>query len=133
VRLLVNIPEMTIDEVETEMVTVPREECREIERSLEAVKGIKISKGFSAKVHSLLSGVKGCTHLVTLLSEMAPAAIQGIWSYKAQKPWSDTMRDGNQFRLKSITKNVVNSCYTWREEGPSYKKLLKNIEEIMKK
>jgi hypothetical protein len=59
IRLLVNCSNLLIEDVDVDLISVPREVCRE---------------------------TKGCTHLVELLLAMAPAAIQGFAAHQSQKP-----------------------------------------------
>jgi len=62
------------------MPTVPRPECLKTCESLQPIKGMQIASGFTARVKDLVGGVKGCAHLVALLTAMAPAAVRGAWS-----------------------------------------------------
>lgn len=48
------------------MPVVPGEECLEAAGSLDSVKGLRITGGFTAKVKSLAGNGKGCQHLVAL-------------------------------------------------------------------
>jgi hypothetical protein len=68
-------------------------------------------------VKKITGGIKGCTHLTTLLLVMAPAAVQGYWSNMARKPF-----DGKLTR-ESMEKYLTDTCYTWRKDGPLMMKL----------
>ncbi|HPD56102.1 MAG TPA: DUF2889 domain-containing protein [Smithellaceae bacterium] len=120
VRLLINCSDMVIEEIEAELLSVPREICRETLNCLAPVRGLSITKGFTAKVKKLVGGNRGCTHLVELLLAMAPAAIQGYASYQSKRPQSP-----NPERSKMILQFLVNTCRAWREDGP--------LVEILKK
>ena len=54
--------------------------CGDITPNFAKLKGIKIGPGWRRKVHDIVGGVKGCTHLVELLSPMATTAYQTLWS-----------------------------------------------------
>lgn len=130
VRILVEGLNMTIEDVEVDLVTVPREECGEVRESLALVKGVRIIHGFSEQVRNLLGGVKSCTHLVTLLLAMGPAALQGLWSYKSQKPINLSSPDIDQVRIERLMKTLVNTCHVWRSDGPAFKKLTEYIDGL---
>jgi len=86
IRLLVNCSTLLIEDIDVDLISVPREICRETIGCLAPIKGLTITKGFTAKVKKLAGGKKGCTHLVELLLAMAPAAIQGFAAYQSRKP-----------------------------------------------
>ncbi|WP_054701390.1 DUF2889 domain-containing protein [Desulfosarcina cetonica] len=50
IRMEIKVPEMTIEAIEVEMPTVPREECLEVQACLAPVKGMRIAGGFIAQV-----------------------------------------------------------------------------------
>lgn len=112
IRMRVKGPDLTIEEIETDMVEVPRAECREALHSLKPVVGMKISPGFTDRVKALVGGPKGCSHLVALLLAMAPAAVQGAWTAVARQPV-----DPGQFSDKAL-EILENTCWIWRSDGP---------------
>ena len=132
VRLLVDTAGLTIEDVEVEMVAVPRDECEQVRSSLDIIKGERIAKGFTNRMKSLLGGTKSCTHLVVLLIAMGPAALQGIFSSRAQKPIDLPAMLADHSRIKFFMKTMLNTCYVWREDGPELKKLLELVEDIRK-
>jgi hypothetical protein len=122
IRLLVNCSNLIIEDIDVNLLSVPREVCRETIDCLASIKGMTITKGFTAKVKKLAGGKKGCTHLVELILAMAPAAIQGFAAQQSSKP---TVFDPD--REKMILEFLVNTCRAWREDGPfveMYKKQL---------
>ncbi|MCU0848905.1 MAG: DUF2889 domain-containing protein [Spirochaetes bacterium] len=135
VRLLIRINDMLIDDVEVEMLSVPRDECSETLNSLDIIKGLRITRGFSSEIRSLLGGTKGCTHLVTLLTSMAPAALQGLWAYKSQKPVDSSVASysDDRDRIEKMSGVLINSCYVWREDGPACRRLRDAIEKLDEK
>jgi len=120
IRLLIDCSNMVIEDIEAELLSVPREICRETLDCLAPIKGLVITKGFTAKVKKLVGGNKGCTHLVELLLAMAPAAIQGYASFQSKRP-----QDYDPQRSKIILQFLVNTCRVWREGG--------SLVEILKK
>jgi len=132
VRLLIDAVTITIIDVEVEMVAIPRDECAQVRNSLDVIKGEKIAKGFTNKMKSLLGGTKSCTHLVALLVAMGPAALQGIFSSRAQKPMDLPAMLSDHSRVKFFMKTMLNTCYVWREDGPALKKLLELVGDARK-
>ena len=123
IRLLVNCSNLLIEDVDVELISIPMEACRETIGCLAPIKGLIITRGFTAKVKKMAGGKKGCTHLMELLLAMAPAAIQGYASYQSMKP---TVFDPD--RAKMILQYFINTCRAWREDGgplvERYKKIL---------
>lgn len=113
IRLLVNCSTLVIEDIDVELISVPRDICRETAECLAPIKGLTITRGFTAKVKKLAGGNKGCTHLLELLLAMAPAAVQGFAAYRSQK------KSGvNPEQAKFILKYLMNTCHAWREDGP---------------
>lgn len=123
IRLLLEGPELIIREIEVEMPGIPREECAELVNSLEPVKGLSISSGFTKKAKELAGGVRGCHHLLTLLLSMAPAAVQGYWSLRASRP----VPADRESRKRHAAYLPLNSCRVWREDGPLVQKIRKEL------
>ena len=120
IRLLVNCSNLLIEDVDVDLISVPREACRETIGCLTPIKGLIITKGFTLKVKKLAGGKKGCTHLVELLLAMAPAAIQGYAAYQSKKP---AVFDPD--RAKIILQFLVNTCRVWRDDGHLIEKFKK--------
>ncbi|MBN1532958.1 MAG: DUF2889 domain-containing protein [Spirochaetes bacterium] len=129
VLLLVNTKSMAIEDCELEMKSVPREICREAAESLQRIKGLVIARGFTMKVRSLMGGALGCTHVMTLVIEMAPALIQGYWTAKSRKPVNLADPDEKK-TLRLFRDTLVNTCHVWRENGPTLEKLKRELESI---
>ncbi len=111
IRMLIEGEAVTIKKIEAEMDTIPLKECMETISSLEKITGMTISPGFTNQIKEILGGVNGCTHLTSLVISMAPAAVQGYFSYIAEEPLV------RKFSPDLIQKYVVNSCQIWKEGG----------------
>ena len=120
IRLLVNCSDFSIEDVAVDLLTLPREGCRETSRSLELLKGLTITSGFTARVKKLIGGTKGCAHLTALMLAMGPAVFQGMAAYQTQKPAGS---DPDQAALSVHL--LMNTCYVWREDGPLVEKYKK--------
>lgn len=116
---------LTITEIEAELPTVPHEECAELVDTVYAIKGLKLSRGFSAEVKKRIGGRNGCIHLMTLLLAMAPAALQGYWV--------NNDRDPKRRRLSGdhMEQYLVDSCWVWRREGPLVKEIAHAANAIL--
>lgn len=130
VRLLVETLGFSIEDVEVDLIEVPREECAEVRNTLECIRGEKIARGFSGRMKELLGGVKSCTHLLTLLIAMGPAALQGIFASRAQKPMDMAAMIADPSRARFFMKTLLNTCRVWREDGPALKRLRETIERM---
>ena len=124
IRLLVNCSNLLIEDIDVELISVPRDMCRETINCLAQIKGLTISKGFTLKIKKIAGGSKGCTHLVELIQTMAPAIVQGYAAYQAQKPVSF---DSDQANM--ILQFLVNTCHAWREDGPYVELFRKRIQK----
>jgi hypothetical protein len=113
IRLLVNCSNLLIEDVDVDLISVPREACRETIDCLDPIKGLNITKGFTLKIKKMVGGNKGCAHLVELLLAMAPAVVQGFAAHQSQKP---STSDYDQ--AKKMLQFLVNTCRAWREDGP---------------
>ena len=122
IRIEVKGSQLIIEDIEVEMPTLPHKMCRETIECLAPIKGMPIVSGFTRKVKALAGGPKGCNHLVTLLTAMAPAAVQGAYSAMARKPIDPGPH------VRGTLERFKNTCWAWRENGPlmeRYKDLTK--------
>lgn len=127
VHILMATPALVIEDIEVAINTVPLEDCRALEHSLDAVIGQSISRGFTGRVKALAGGKTGCTHLVHLLTTMAPAVLQGYWALlDSTKVHAE---DRTTERASSSAMFLKDSCYAWREDGVTFRALRNTIEK----
>jgi Protein of unknown function (DUF2889) len=112
IRMEIKGPKLVIEDIEVAMPTIPYEACLETLDCLDQLKGMPVVAGFTAKVKKLAGGRKGCCHLVSLLTAMAPAAVQGAWSAVIREPVDKDVY------LEMALGRVKNTCRVWREDGP---------------
>jgi len=116
IQLLVKNADLKIVDIHVKIPGAPHDEiCREMENSLDEIKGLNIAPGFTSKVKKIAGGIKGCVHLTTLLLSMAPAALQGYWIFEARKEHRSENSDLN------IKEYLVDACWAWRKDGPLVK------------
>ena len=111
IELLIYTKTMTIKDVAVFLPRVPRDDCSTMATSLDQIKGMDITRGFSAKIRKMVGGNKGCVHLKTLLLAMAPAAVQGSWINNSWQKKEAGQPD------PEISNYLVDSCWTWRKNG----------------
>jgi hypothetical protein len=108
IHVLIKTPDLIIEDIEVFINTVPNEDCRKLEHSMDAVIGLSVSRGFTEKVKALAGGKAGCTHLVHLLTTMAPAILQGYWALTARRtPRTDEDAKRAQFLPRNSSKTLV--------------------------
>jgi len=120
IQLLIKSAELKIVDIHVKIPGAPHGNiCREMENSLDEIKGLVIGPGFTSKVKNIAGGIKGCVHLTTLLLSMAPAVLQGYWIFrgKEQKRENTSEFDVGEF--------LINTCWAWRKDGPVVKKYIK--------
>lgn len=123
IRLKIKGTKLIIEDIEVEMSTVPEQICRETLKCLEPIKGLSIASGFTNKIRTIAGGTKGCTHLLALLTAMAPAAVQGAFSQAIRKPLDPVTS------APIALKRFKGSCWAWREDGPFVTRIKAMIEE----
>ena len=117
IRLVLQLPERVIRDIEVEMPVAPHGACHEAKQCLAPLIGMRIAPGFTARVRKSVGRKAGCNHLQALLAAMAPAAFQGAWSFRVSRPI-----DPESYR--GMAQNLRDSCWAWREGGPLVKKLI---------
>ncbi|MBS3759583.1 MAG: DUF2889 domain-containing protein [Desulfobacterales bacterium] len=124
IRMRVVGLDLTIEDIDVAMDTVPRDQCRQTLNSLRPVIGMQIKAGFTEAVKTKVGGPKGCTHLVALLLAMAPAAVQGAWAAMAQSPLVP-----GQYSDKAL-EILEDTCWLWRSEGPLMQELREKLSRF---
>ena len=79
IRLTVD-DQLCVRHVECSIVDSPFKVCPNITPAFKVLEGITIGPGWNKNVRSKLGGVKGCTHLVEMLSPLATATYQTVFA-----------------------------------------------------
>jgi hypothetical protein len=69
VDLIVNVKTREIERARVQMTKTPFAVCHQTEKLVEAVQGLRIERGISARLYQLLGRGRGCTHLFELALE----------------------------------------------------------------
>ncbi|HVN71131.1 MAG TPA: DUF2889 domain-containing protein [Desulfomonilia bacterium] len=123
-RLLIDTASMTIEDLEVELAVVPRAECTEVRESVSCLKGMRIERGFTKKMKSLLGGSRSCTHLRELLEAVVSAVFQGIFTILAEDDQSMRLLMKEPRMMEYFMNSALDSCHVWRKEGPEFKRVM---------
>lgn len=104
VRITVNT-ELVILAIEVSMDSHPHPECPQVIPPMDGLIGARLGKGWRKTINEHLGGIKGCTHLRELLSNIATAAFQSI-------PGALFDPDENKPPL------YLGTCKSWDFDGP---------------
>ena len=120
IQLKVKVSELRIVDITSKIPGAPHgDACREVENSLDEIKGLVIAKGFTSKVKKIAGGPKGCVHLTTLLLSMVSAVLQGYWIFSTRK------KDRTENSEFDLGEYLINTCWAWRKEGPVAEQFIK--------
>ncbi|MFN3077561.1 MAG: DUF2889 domain-containing protein [Alphaproteobacteria bacterium] len=86
----------------------PASLCGKVAEDFRVLEGLRIGKGFTRQVRELLGGVKGCVHLVDLLTPMATAAFQTLFSTREAR----AAQDPNRARPP-----IIDQCHALASDG----------------
>lgn len=111
IRLTID-EEFLIHAVEAVTDHGPAAICGEVAADFQALKGLRIGKGFNRKVKDLLGGTKGCVHLLDLLAPMATAAYQTLFTTREAKAAADPDRERPP---------IIDQCRALASDGPLVK------------
>ncbi len=127
-------PDKVIVAVETSMDHIPfPPHCGEVSPNYQGLVGVKIAAGFRRQINALVGGASGCTHVNTLLQNLATTAFQTMGSDQLRAVDDPAGNTKPNARLVSIfhgagaqhqTGNpILNSCYSHSEHSPVVAKL----------
>jgi len=110
------------------MDTVPRDICRKMEDSVQAVRGVAIEHGYTKEILRRIGSVRGCTHLTHLIVAMGPASLHGYWTHRSMEPspMPEAIDDLPGYA------HLVGSCSIWAKDGPFIKEMEEKIASLKK-
>jgi hypothetical protein len=102
-----------IHKVEAVIDRSPYAECGAITSNFKSLEGMTIRSGWRHKVMERLGGIKGCTHLVGMLGQIATVA------YLATHSARERNRTGKPITGKP---HQINACHIYRDDAVVVKK-----------
>jgi hypothetical protein len=84
---LVYDEDMRIHNVAAGTADAPYTDCFGAAESLQSLRGLLMSGGWSQEIRARLAGAKGCTHLTQLLQPMATTAFQTLSQVRQSRPF----------------------------------------------
>ena len=106
VRLVYDV-DMRIHEVSAGTDDAPYADCFGASESLQKLRGLVMSGGWSQEIRARLGGANGCTHLTQMLQPMATTAFQTISRVRQSRP---AKRDANGRPEK------IDSCWSYASD-----------------
>jgi len=103
---------MTIKEVEAKLDVGAHGICHRVAPNFRVLEGLAIGPGWNRAVRERLGHGEGCTHLVEMLSQMATAAMQAMWSER--EPEGEVTRPAEE---RTLSPGLLNSCYAYRGDS----------------
>ncbi|BAL24296.1 DUF2889 domain-containing protein [Azoarcus sp. KH32C] len=97
-------------------IHAPVTPCSEIAPVYQRLVGLRIGRGFGARVRELFSGPAGCTHLTELIGPLATTAYQTITGHLLE---GRSTQDWQRPEMRRFARSLVDSCHVWRGEGPT--------------
>lgn len=79
VRMVVD-GEMTIRDVDVEMAAVPGPPCRSVVPTFQNLVGVRVGNGYRAALRERAGGIRGCAHVLELLTVMGAPIMQARWT-----------------------------------------------------
>lgn len=118
---------LTIVAVEAATDNSPFAICPAILPDFQKLNGLRIAKGFNAKVFELFGGVHGCTHHVELTGRLATVAFQTIFPYRNRMSdrTGEPVQNNRRMRL-------LNTCHAFAETGELAQKIWPDLGEKAK-
>ncbi|MEJ8858839.1 DUF2889 domain-containing protein [Variovorax robiniae] len=111
---------LLIHRMEAHTAKGPMEDCQQAGRFYAALEGLRIGPGFKKKVHEIVGGDKGCTHLTELMGPLATTAIQTMYAVRRADGVLRRMLEGTDPLPRP---GLAGSCHAYRESGEALKVL----------
>jgi hypothetical protein len=114
VRLTVD-DNLIIQKAEAITTFSPFNICPKISNTVETLRGLKISSGFTKSVKERIGGTSGCTHITQLITgPLATTAYQTI----------TPLLFARKKKRRGLGKpSIIDTCYGWAANGPIVKRI----------
>lgn len=121
VRLTID-DDLVIRSVEAVSDTTPFLSCRDANSNIQRLVGLTIGGGFKRAMQQAIGGVAGCTHVRTLLDNLAGVAIHTVASKHRNASfaafWSSWRKD------PSKPPALIDSCHSYAADSPNVERLM---------
>ncbi len=127
-RLVVSFPDYVIQQAEGGIERMPYPGfCQGAYAVIPKLLDVKIGRGFRKILSDTLGGADSCTHLHTLVNDMATCAFQMNYYSNKRKAeraninWDELMKSDAKRRMTVLqwVPQLRNSCYTFSEQADS--------------
>jgi hypothetical protein len=123
VRLTINT-QLIIEKAEFATLKGPYLECVNHAVSPDKLVGLSLQKGFTKNVMDLYGGVNGCSHILTLLTNLAPAVRQGlVFTVVFPEEEKSMTPDSIVPTVQKMGKFIEDTCQVWRTDSEVQKDL----------
>lgn len=116
-----------IREIEVAIDSHPFPECPSVQPNFQRLVGLRMGAGFGKEVQARVGGEEGCTHLLTLITNMATVAVQTLGS---QIRWNDRTSAERIYGLDRQGKPpVVGACRGYGRGGDMVRRIYPEFYE----
>lgn len=119
-----------IREIEVAIDSHPFPECPSVQPNFQRLVGLRMGAGFGKEVQARVGGEEGCTHVLTLITNMATVAVQTLGS---QIRWDDRASAERVYGLDKDGKPpVVGACRGYGRSGDMVRRIYPEFYEPKK-
>lgn len=117
---LISVPDLIIERIELSPSTTAYDLCGLAAAQVPSVQGLSLVRGFSRGVREHLGGEQGCSHMTTMVLDLAGAAIlYWIAQIRRELPYTHENRESGRWGAASLRVNsgFVGACLGWAADG----------------
>ena len=109
---------LIIKEARFETIRAPYIECQSHVVTAERLVGLSLAKGFTKQVLDLYGGTSGCSHILTILTDLAPAIRQGFaFSYVFPEEETQMTEDNVVSVVQRMGRAIADTCMVWKTDS----------------
>lgn len=112
--------ERTIREIEVAIDSHPFGECPSVVPNFQRLAGLRMGPGFNREVLARVGGEEGCTHVLTLVTDMATVAVQTLGS---QILWNDRASAQRVYGHQDGKPPVIGACRGYGRSGEMVRRI----------
>ena len=114
-EMIIDLGTMEILEVDGAMPHTPHNMCPDWMPALASLRGERIGAGFNRAIRETMGGPLGCAHFRSLVTAMAPVAMQGRSAARIREQPDP---QGGKRTRPPLALSMLNTCHVFTEEGP---------------